>query len=86
MQIVDRIYKILYWFVHCIAHRHIQNGAGFYYDKFTDEYILEDYVVYLARTEIAMINLMRQYPKWNTEICMDEMSQIIKDMYEFEMK
>lgn len=86
VQIVGRIYNILYWFVHCIAHKHIQNGSGFYYDRFTDEYILEDYVVYLARTEIAMINLMRQYPKWNTEICMDEMSQIIKDMYEFEMK
>ena len=73
-------------FVHCIAHRHIQNGTGFNYDKFVDEDILEGYVPFLARTEIAMINLIQQYPKWNIETCMNEMSQIIKDMYEFEMK
>ncbi len=84
--IVDKIYRILYLFVHCIAHRHIQNGTGFNYDKFVDEDILEGYVPFLARTEIAMINLIQQYPKWNIETCMNEMSQIIKDMYEFEMK
>lgn len=84
--IVDKIYRILYLFVHCIAHRHIQNGTGFNYDKFVDEDILEGYIPFLARTEIAMINLIHHYPKWNIEICMNEMSQIIKDMYEFEMK
>ena len=82
--IVERVYRILYLYVHCIAGIHFQKITNFDYDKYTEDEIVSDYIPYLARTEIAMINLLKDYPNWNVDTCMDEMSQIIKDMIEFE--
>lgn len=82
--IVERVYRILYLYVHCIAGIHFQKIATFDYDKYTEDEIVSDYIPFLARTEIAMINLLKAYPNWNVDTCMDEMSQIIKDMIEFE--
>lgn len=82
--IVERVYRILYLYVHCIAGIHFQKITNFDYDKYTEDEIVSDYIPFLARTEIAMINLLKGYPNWNVDTCMDEMSQIIKDMIEFE--
>lgn len=82
--IVERVYRILYLYVHCIAGIHFQKITNFDYDKYTEDEIVSDYIPFLARTEIAMINLLKDYPNWNVDTCMDEMSQIIKDMIEFE--
>lgn len=82
--IVERVYRILYLYVHCIAGIHFQKITNFDYDKYTENEIVSDYIPFLARTEIAMINLLKDYPNWNVDTCMDEMSQIIKDMIEFE--
>ena len=82
--LVERVYKILYLYVHCIAGIHFQKITNFDYDKYTEDEIVSDYIPFLARTEIAMINLLKDYPNWNVDTCMDEMSQIIKDMIEFE--
>lgn len=82
--IVERVYRILYLYVHCIAGIHFQKITNFDYDKYTEDEIVSDYISFLARTEIAMINLLKDYPNWNVDTCMDEMSQIIKDMIEFE--
>lgn len=81
---VERVYRILYLYVHCIAGIHFQKITNFDYDKYTEDEIVSDYIPFLARTEIAMINLLKDYPNWNVDTCMDEMSQIIKDMIEFE--
>ena len=82
--IVERVYRILYLYVHCIAGIHFQKITNFDYDKYTEDEIVSDYIPFLARTEIAMINLLKDYPNWNVDTCMDEMSQIIKDLIEFE--
>ena len=75
--IVERVYRILYLYVHCIAGIHFQKITNFDYDKYTEDEIVSDYIPFLARTEIAMINLLKDYPNWNVDTCMDEMSQII---------
>ena len=31
-----------------------------------------------------MVNMLRDYPRWNAQTCMDEMGHIIRDMVEFE--
>lgn len=82
--IVERVYRVLYLYVHCIAGIHFQKITNFDYDKYTEDEIVSDYIPFLARTEIAMINLLKDYPNWNIDTCMGEMSQIIKDMIEFE--
>lgn len=82
--IVERVYRILYLFVHCIARLHNQESTCFDYEKYTEDEIVSDYIPFLARTEIAIVNILRDYPRWDAESCMDEMGRIIRDMIGFE--
>lgn len=82
--IVERVYRILYLFIHCIARLHNQESTCFDYEKYAEDESGSDYIPFLARTEIAMINLLRDYPRWNVQTCMDEMGHIVRDMIEFE--
>lgn len=84
--VVERIYRILYWFVQCIAYSHIQKLMCFDYEKYSEDEIVSAYVPFLARTEITIVNMLSEYPQWDVDICMDELVQIIKDMIEFEKK
>ena len=68
--IVERVYRILYLYVHCIAGIHFQKITNFDYDKYTEDEIVSDYIPFLARTEIAMINLLKDYPNWNVDTCL----------------
>ena len=51
--IVERVYRILYLYVHCIAGIHFQKITNFDYDKYTEDEIVSDYIPFLARTEIC---------------------------------
>lgn len=82
--IVERIYRILYLHVHCIARSHNQDAMCFDYEKYAEDEIVSEYIPFLARLEIGIVNILRDYPRWNAESCMDDIEQIIRDMIEFE--
>lgn len=84
--IVKRVYRILYLFVHCIARLHNQESTCFDYEKYAEDESVSDYIPFFARTEISMINMLRDYPRWDAETCMGEMGQIIREMIEFEIE
>lgn len=82
--VVERVYRILYLFVHCIAGIHFQRVENFNYEKYVDDETVAEYIPFLARTENAMINLLRGYPQWDVENCMDELVAVMSDIIEFE--
>ena len=82
--IVERVYRILYLFLHCIARLHNQESTCFDYENYAEDENVSNYIPFLARMEIAIVNMLRDYPRWNAESCMDEIGQIIRDIIEFE--
>lgn len=86
--LLERVYRILYYFVIRIAfiHRHSNFQSAFDYSKFEQIKGVSDYIPILARTEIAIINLYRKYPKWDSYNQLNELSEIFKDFMGFEYK
>lgn len=82
--IVERVYRILYLYVHSIARLHNRESTCFDYEKYAEGEIISDYIPFLIRTEMAIVKLLGAYPKWNVEYCMDEIGHIIRNMIEFE--
>ena len=84
--LVNRVYRILYFFVIRIAfiHRSSNFQVIFDYSLFESDELLRSYIPLLARTEIAIINLYRDYPNWNSYEKLDELSEIFKDFVQFE--
>ena len=81
-EIVGRVYRILYLFVHCVAFFHSQNET--YLEKVVNDTILSDYIVFFAGIELAINNAEKQYPNWDVDFCMREFGGIIRDMLFFE--
>ena len=79
--IAERVYRILYFFVHCLARVHYPKFERFNYESIR---CAIEYTPFLERTEIAMLNLYKEYPCWNVTNCMNEMRNIIMDMIKFE--
>lgn len=86
--LLDRVYRILYLFVFQIAYVH-QSGnfsTTFNYSKYEENELFSLYISLFARTEIAIINLYRTYPHWESYEQLDELSNILKDFILFEYK
>ena len=56
----------------------------FDYSMYEKDELLRFYVPILAKTEIAIINLYRNYPRWESYECLAELSAIFKDFVSFE--
>lgn len=84
--LVERVYRILYFFVLRIAyiHRNSNFQSTFDYSMFEKDELLRFYVPILAKTEIAIINLYRNYPRWGSYECLAELSAIFNDFVSFE--
>jgi hypothetical protein len=84
--LIERVYRILYFFVLRIAyiHRNSNFQSTFDYDMFEKDELLQLYIPILARTEIAIINLFRNYPRWGSYECLSELSAIFKKFVSFE--
>ena len=61
---VERIYRILYLFVHCLAHVHNQTKKGFDYEIFMGEDELVAYIPYLRNIELTIVDMLGRYPNW----------------------
>lgn len=86
--ILERVYRILYYFVSRLAYIHQRSNhtSSFDYSAFEKIELVSDYIPLLARTELAIIELYRNYPKWDTDDCFNEFSNVIKEFLNFEHK
>lgn len=84
--LINRVYRILYFFVIRIAflHRNSNFSCSFNYSKFESNDLLRLYIPFLAKAEIAIVNLLRNYPNWNSYECLKELSNIFTDLINFE--
>lgn len=84
----ERIYRILYFFVLRLAfiHQHYNYSRSFNYDAFKNVGIDPDYTFYLANIEISIINLYSDYPNWDSDKKLDELSFVIKEFFKFEQQ
>lgn len=82
----ERVYRILYYFVIRLAfiHHYKKRPQTFDYATFKQIDVVSDYIPFLARTELAIINLYSDYPKWGTSEQLNELSFIINDFFTFE--
>lgn len=86
--LLERIYRILYYFVIRLAFIHQQNNYSkpFDYSAFEQLELAYDYIPFFERTELAIIDLYKDYPKWDTYDKLNELSTIIKDFLSFERR
>lgn len=84
--IVERVYRILYFFVHCLSGLHFREQNNFDYEKYKNDEDVNPYIPFLVNVEIDMVNLAQTYPAWNKENCMKKLEQDIKDMIAFEIE
>ena len=84
--IIERVYRILYFFVIRVAYIHQNNNfqSTFDYGTFKKDAILQLYIPILAKVEIAIINLYRNYPNWKSYKCLNELSKIFNEFVLFE--
>jgi len=86
--LLDRVYRILYFFVTHIAYVHQSSNfsATFNYSKYEDDKMIGLYIPILARTEVAIVNMYRSYPRWESYEQLNELSDIFKEFVLFEYR
>lgn len=84
--IVERVYRILYFFVHCLSSMHFRKQQSFDYAKYEKDSEINIYIPYLASVEIELIHLLENYPDWDKNNCMVGLSEKIRDMIDFEIE
>ena len=86
--LLDRVYRILYFFVTRIAYVHQSSNfsATFNYSKYEDDKMIGLYIPILARTEVAIVNMYRSYPRWESYEQLNELSDIFKEFVLFEYR
>ena len=84
--LLSRVYRIFYIFAIHIAYIHQSNNfsSTFDYSQYDKDNFLSMYVPILARAEIAIINLYRNYPRWESYEQLNELSNVFKDFVTFE--
>lgn len=82
----NRVHRILYFFVIQIAYIHQSSNfsSTFNYSKYEDDELLSFYIPFLARTEVAIVNLYRNYPNWESYELLNELSDIFMEFVMFE--
>ena len=84
--LLDRVYRILYFFVTRIAYVHQSSNFSttFNYSKYEEDKLVSLYIPLLARAEVAIVNLYRNYPNWKSYEQLNELSDLFKDFVSFE--
>lgn len=82
---VERIYRILYLFVHCLAHVHNQTKKGFDYEIFMGEDELVAYIPYLRNIELTIVDMLGRYPKWKNTTYVQNFAEEIEKLIKFEL-
>ena len=86
--LLERVYRILYFFVIRIAFIHRQSNyeRSFDYKRYENSAKVSDYIPILMRVESAIKNLYKDYPKWNTYTQLDELKGVFEEFVHFEYK
>ena len=82
---VERIYRILYLFVHCLAHVHNQTKKGFDYEIFMGEDELVAYIPYLRNIELTIVDMLGRYPNWKNTTYVQNFAEEIEKLIKFEL-
>lgn len=82
---VERIYRILYLFVHCLAHVHNQTKKGFDYEIFMGEDELIAYIPYLRNIELTIVDMLGRYPNWKNTTYVQNFAEEIEKSIKFEL-
>lgn len=84
--LLNRVYRILYLFVTRIAYIHQSSNfsSTFDYSQYEKDNLLSLYIPLLARAEVAIVNLYRNYPNWKSYEELNELSDVFKDFVSFE--
>ena len=82
---VERIYRILYLFVHCLAHVHNQTKKGFDYEIFMGEDELVAYIPYLRNIELTIVDMLGRYPNWKNTTYVQNFAEEIEKLIQFEL-
>lgn len=82
---VERIYRILYLFVHCLAHVHNQTKKGFDYEIFMGEDELIAYIPYLRNIELTIVDMLGRYPNWKNTTYVQNFAEEIEKLIKFEL-
>lgn len=86
--LMARVYRILYLFVirTAFVHQSSNFSKTFNYEQFMADEALVPYVPILAKTEIAIIELYRKYPYWDSYEQLAELSEVFKEFVAFEYR
>ena len=82
---VERIYRILYLFVHCLAHVHNQTKKGFDYEIFMGEDELVAYIPYLRNIELTIVDMLGRYPNWKNTTYVQNFAEEIEKLIKIEL-
>lgn len=82
---VEKIYRILYLFVHCLAHVHNQTKKGFDYEIFMGEDELVAYIPYLRNIELTIVDMLGRYPNWKNTTYVQNFAEEIEKLIKFEL-
>ena len=82
---VERIYRILYLFVHCLAHVHNQTKKGFDYEIVMGEDELVAYIPYLRNIELTIVDMLGRYPNWKNTTYVQNFAEEIEKLIKFEL-
>ena len=82
---VERIYRILYLFVHCLAHVHNQTKKGYDYEIFMGEDELVAYIPYLRNIELTIVDMLGRYPNWKNTTYVQNFAEEIEKLIKFEL-
>lgn len=79
--LLNRVYRILYLFVTRIAYIHQTSNfrSTFNYSKYEENDLYGFYIPILAKTEVAILKLYRNYPRWKSYKQLGELSDIFKE-------
>ena len=86
--LLNRVYRILYLFITQVAYIHQSSGfkSTFNYSKYEEDELLNIYIPFLAKAEIAIRNLYRNYPNWESYEQLNELSGLFKEFVQFEYR
>ena len=88
--LLNRVYRILYLFITQVAYIHQSSNfsSTFNYSKYEKDELLSLYIPFLAKAEIAIINLFRNYPHWASYDRLNELYELLKEfiLFEYQMQ
>lgn len=84
--VTERIYRIIYFFMHCLAYDHNNDNTNFNYTQFEMDARAKQYIPYMIEIETEIINMYNTYPNWKEKVYVKNFVNTIDKLFQFEME